>query len=276
MANSAYSYADILAGRGSWKYESPASDSTGVEQMQRELNSIGYACGVDGYFGRETERAVTDFQRNIRGLSVDSIVGTNTLKVLNSVKGVKYFNDHGKPIPASDWTVAKIKGYTPRNVLSRVIYAEDTGNTLGQQGVACVIKNRAGTTTYRDTSVSNPYVGVVVKTDQYSTVDGINDENACVPMRGDFNATGYINALWRSAVDLAEKVVNGQSIPYPTGNAVSGKAVQKNAYCAITTGHYRQVGKIKYFGYVDEGKAMAQVLTFESDFSGSANVFFLT
>ncbi|MBQ4074504.1 MAG: peptidoglycan-binding protein [Clostridia bacterium] len=53
-----------------------------VERLQRELKNQGYYNGAtDGYFGEGTENAVKSFQR-VKGLEVDGIAGTATLRRL--------------------------------------------------------------------------------------------------------------------------------------------------------------------------------------------------
>ena len=57
-----------------------------VKEMQRILERLGYdlgACGVDGDFGRMTEKAVKAFQKD-HGLVVDGVVGLNTWKALTN------------------------------------------------------------------------------------------------------------------------------------------------------------------------------------------------
>lgn len=51
-------------------------------QMQNKLNELGYKCGkADGIIGRNTKAAIKDFQKD-KGLVVDGIVGSKTLKAL--------------------------------------------------------------------------------------------------------------------------------------------------------------------------------------------------
>ena len=57
-----------------------------VKEMQRILERLGYdlgSCGVDGDFGRMTEKAVKVFQKD-HGLVVDGVVGLNTWKALTN------------------------------------------------------------------------------------------------------------------------------------------------------------------------------------------------
>ena len=63
------------------KYGTRGSD---VKKLQSTLNSLGYHAGsADGIFGRNTKKAVMNFQRD-HGLSIDGIVGPATLTTINS------------------------------------------------------------------------------------------------------------------------------------------------------------------------------------------------
>jgi hypothetical protein len=55
-----------------------------VQQLQTQLVRLGYQIGVDGYFGRGTEGAVTQFQQ-AQGLPPDGIAGPATLERLGQV-----------------------------------------------------------------------------------------------------------------------------------------------------------------------------------------------
>jgi hypothetical protein len=52
-----------------------------VEEVQQLLGTHGFAVGVDGDFGPQTETAVEDFQAQM-GLEVDGIVGPDTIAAL--------------------------------------------------------------------------------------------------------------------------------------------------------------------------------------------------
>lgn len=54
-----------------------------VEQMQSRLYELGYIESVTGYFGTDTQAAVERFQE-LNGLSVDGMVGTQTMEMLYS------------------------------------------------------------------------------------------------------------------------------------------------------------------------------------------------
>ena len=54
-----------------------------VAQLQQRLLDMGFDCGrVDGIFGKDTEAALKEFQRNV-GLSVDGTCGPATFKALD-------------------------------------------------------------------------------------------------------------------------------------------------------------------------------------------------
>lgn len=56
-----------------------------VAELQRRLGSLGFDPGrVDGIFGRSTDRALLDFQRNV-GLVSDAICGPSTLAALGRI-----------------------------------------------------------------------------------------------------------------------------------------------------------------------------------------------
>lgn len=57
-----------------------------VKFLQKLLKKAGYNIKVDGIFGRQTFRAVIDFQKK-HGLAVDGIVGINTWTKLMQVTG---------------------------------------------------------------------------------------------------------------------------------------------------------------------------------------------
>lgn len=71
------------------------SRGSSVEQLQNNLNKLGYNCGnADGIFGQGTYNAVVSFQRN-NELGVDGIVGNGTWnKILSNLQDRKF-----KPLP---------------------------------------------------------------------------------------------------------------------------------------------------------------------------------
>lgn len=57
------------------------SGGDSVTQLQEQLNKLGYDIGVDGKFGPQTEKAVTNLQSAF-GYDVDGIVGPATEKLI--------------------------------------------------------------------------------------------------------------------------------------------------------------------------------------------------
>lgn len=54
-----------------------------VKKLQEKLNSLGYYCGIpDGKFGKNTQRALINLQKNY-GLGSDGIFGSKTRNILN-------------------------------------------------------------------------------------------------------------------------------------------------------------------------------------------------
>jgi len=67
---------------------SPFFRGDDVRELQRRLNTLGFNCGTaDGVFGRMTDRAVRDFQKNV-GLPADGIAGEATLGAMGKLKNI--------------------------------------------------------------------------------------------------------------------------------------------------------------------------------------------
>ena len=105
------------------------SRSEEVRSIQQALTNRGYDTGgIDGIFGTKTKNAVTAFQR-ANGLTVDGIVGAQTLRALGITGG----------------NSGSYGGYSSSdfNLLARIISAEARGETyLGQVAVGAVVLNR--------------------------------------------------------------------------------------------------------------------------------------
>ena len=66
--------------------KSPNLRGDDVLDLQHRLNELGFEVGKeDGIFGRRTQTAVVDFQRNV-GEGADGIVGLGTVRALERVK----------------------------------------------------------------------------------------------------------------------------------------------------------------------------------------------
>lgn len=89
-----------------------------VSTLQKKLNENGYHLAVDGEFGKETRKAVKDYQKK-HGLVVDGIVGKNTWSSLLTAPSAHKGSTTGKEVlsgvsdETSDRLAALEKGYDP-------------------------------------------------------------------------------------------------------------------------------------------------------------------
>jgi len=116
---------DRLLGKGSKGPE--------VIELQKQLVQLGYVIGAtDGKYGSKTEAAIRRFQKD-RGLRVDGLAGTNTIKELKRLTG-QSTNSTGKAVGNKN---------VDTNLLARCVNAEARGEPyVGQVAVAAVILNR--------------------------------------------------------------------------------------------------------------------------------------
>ncbi len=249
MANSSYTYTQVLNGTGKFQMETNGAYSGGVKILQQRLNSIGYDISADGYFGSGTEKAVKAFQTECSLVPVDGIAGKGTLTKLEQVHVSKYFNTYGYPLTSTDWGRDNILNgnFDDIDLLARVIYAENTSDQDDQKGVAIVIRNRknAGESGgYMEKSSAFPdasvWARVVAKHTgsagvQYGTTNA-SCKNAYAPQRGytgdDDNSDGVADA-WANAVDLATKLKNGTTITV-RGYKVNGLTVDTSTLVSVT------------------------------------------
>lgn len=249
MANSSYTYTQVLNGTGKFQMETNGAYSGGVKILQQRLNSIGYDISADGYFGSGTEKAVKAFQTECSLVPVDGIAGKGTLTKLERVRVSKYFNTYGYPLTSTDWGRDNILNgnFDDIDLLARVIYAENTSDQDDQKGVAIVIRNRknAGESGgYMEKSSAFPdasvWARVVAKHTgsagvQYGTTNA-SCKNAYASQRGytgdDDNSDGVADA-WANAVDLATKLKNGTTITV-RGYKVNGLTVDTSTLVSVT------------------------------------------
>ena len=104
-----------------------------VTAIQRKLSERGYYfAGIDGIYGKSTENAVINFQKD-NGLRIDGIAGSETLKALG-VEGGGSYN-------SADY-----------QLLARIISAEARGEPyIGQVAVGAVVLNRVEHPSFPDT-----------------------------------------------------------------------------------------------------------------------------
>lgn len=286
MANSSYTYTQVLNGTGKFQMETNGAYSGGVKILQQRLNSIGYDISADGYFGSGTEKAVKAFQTECSLVPVDGIAGKGTLTKLEQVRVSKYFNTYGYPLTSTDWGRDNILNgnFDDIDLLARVIYAENTSDQDDQKGVAIVIRNRknAGESGgYMEKSSAFPdasvWARVVAKHTgsagvQYGTTNA-SCKNAYAPQRGytgdDDNSDGVADA-WANAVDLATKLKNGTTITV-RGYKVNGLTVDTSTLVSVTN-QKNQISSTHYKNKYNAGdKFSGTVISTAKTLSG--NVF---
>ncbi len=95
-----------------------------VGVLQRALNTLGFSCGApDSIFGRFTERAVREFQRNC-GQPADGIVGPETVRSVHGLRHVWEGKDASVPAAA---TAAPARSIEPLLRNDVWVSAEDPG-----------------------------------------------------------------------------------------------------------------------------------------------------
>ncbi len=104
-----------------------------VSAIQRALSERGYYyAGVDGIYGKSTENAVIEFQKD-NGLRIDGIAGSETLNALGVTAEGSY--------NSADY-----------QLLARIISAEARGEPyIGQVAVGAVVLNRIEHPSFPDT-----------------------------------------------------------------------------------------------------------------------------
>ncbi len=156
-----------------------------VTQIQQRLSQLGYDPGkADGIFGDRTLAAVKAFQRDY-GLTVDGIVGKNTLAALG--------------ITGGGGSGGGYSGYSDSDIqlLASIISAESRGEPYtGQVAVGAVILNRIA-----HPSFPNTLAGVIYQNGAFSCL-----------------TDGGINApVADSAYQAAREAIGGSD---PTGGAI--------------------------------------------------------
>ena len=125
-----------------------------VSAIQRKLSELGYYfAGIDGIYGKTTENAVLQFQKD-NGLIIDGISGSETLNAL----GIESEGSYN----SADY-----------QLLARLISAEARGEPyIGQVAVGAVVLNRMEHPSFPDTMA-----GVIYQKGAFSCLyDGQFDE----------------------------------------------------------------------------------------------------
>ncbi len=267
MANSDYTFTQVLNGAGSYSVNGDTGYSAGVETMQTYLKNIGYTITPDGRFGTGTKAAVTEFQREL-GITQDGVAGQATIVRINTVRSSTYWTSYGARLEDSAWGRTNILAgrFADIDLLARIIYAEDNKYTNAQGGIAIVIKKRSGSSSYYESPVTYPsasiWARVVAKSGQYSTTSA-GTTNAQKPTRGynGTSATGFVDSYWKNAVDIATKLVNGTTFTV-TGYTVSGLTISSTTTSlssTTTANYYNQVAYSLYKTWYNGGHISSTV-----------------
>lgn len=274
MANSDYTWNDILNGYGTLSINGGTAYSSGVYTLQTYLSNIGYSITADGQFGNNTQNAVIGFQHEL-GITEDGVVGQATATRLNTVKSIGYYTAYGSRLTSSQWGRSQILAGNFDNIdlIARIIFAEVTDNTEGQKGVGIVIKKRhsSNSSQYWESASSYPnaskWARVIGKSGQYATTSS-SCTNAKTPRRGlgGYASNNYVDPKWKNAVDTAMKMVNGYSFS-ATGYKVSGTTRTDTTITVshdTTVAYYNQVAWSKYVSDYNAGliNSSVQPVTF--------------
>lgn len=259
MANSDYTFSQVLAGTGYFSRSGDTGFSQGVKDMQQYLKNIGYDIDVDGRFGPGCEACVKEFQGEL-GVTQDGSAGPGTILRLNTVRSSTYYTKYGHRLESSEWGYDNIlngkfdaNNDTKIDMLARIIYAEHTNNTDDQKGTAIVIKNRTKNSGYYESGYPNTSIWARVvgmkNPIQYASASA-STTNARKPLRGYLGDedTGFVDPGWKNAVDCAKALIEGKSISV-TGYVVNGKTVSSTR--AAVSNQLNQVGWDHYCSWVD-------------------------
>lgn len=263
MANSDYTWNDILNGNGTLSINGGTAYSSGVYTLQTYLRNIGYSITADGQFGNNTKNAVMGFQYEL-DITQDGIVGQGTATRLNTVKSIGYYSVYGSRLTSSQWGRNNILAGNFDNIdlVSRIIFAEVNNNIEGQKGVGIVIKKRhsSNSSIYWESASTYPnaskWARVIGKNGQYGTTS-TSCTDAKTPRRGvqGYASNNYVDPMWKNAVDTAMNMVNGYSFS-ATGYKVNG-TTRTNTTITIpsntSVAYYNQVAWSKYVSDYNAG-----------------------
>ncbi len=175
-----------------------------VSAIQRKLSEKGYYyAGIDGIYGKSTENAVIEFQKD-NGLRIDGIAGSETLDALGVTEEGSY--------NSADY-----------QLLARIISAEARGEPyIGQVAVGAVVLNRIEHPSFPDT-----LAGVVYQKGAFSCLDD-----------GQFN-----EPISESAYAAARDALNGMdpsdgAIYYFNPNTATNKWIWSRPHI-VTIGSHR-------------------------------------
>lgn len=283
MANSSYTFAQVVSGTGFFSKSQDTGYAVGVRDLQTYLRNIGYTISdANGRFQSGTEAAVKSFQTEL-GITSDGSAGPATCLRLNTVRTSEYFNKYGKPKASSEWGRFNILAgnYEDVDLLARIIMAESGyGNLDDEAGVAIVLRNRYDSSNSDYWEDPNEYPNAskfarVVGNGHYGSANNEDTTDAITPRRGYYGSQtqGFIDPSWKNAVELAKKIVNATTISV-TGYKVSGTTIQSGTLSVNSANNKRYLNQVSWSHYASEcnnGNVDTSItpLTFSSSRSGN-------
>jgi peptidoglycan hydrolase-like protein with peptidoglycan-binding domain len=208
MANSSYTYDDIMGGSGNY-FQQDTSFSPSVRRMQTKLNRLGYNPETaDGYFGTNTLTAVKAFQK-AQSLTQDGYAGQATLTTLNTLSPDSETENYGRELTHTQLT----GGYSNSSItaveaVARCIFGEDTIYADGQRALAKEINNRRISPRSFIDSGKSGFKGVVYSANQYAVMTGSSSDTTS--SRG----PNQYSTSWATCVSIAKPLsTTAQSLP---------------------------------------------------------------
>ena len=127
-----------------------------VEQLQRELNVLGYGLTVDGRFGPKTRDAVVAFETR-RGLEADGVVDAATLAALNAAAAERRARDDkvvtaqraATPIAGAGAAVTATAVISTSVDMAKDVKSLDDGTVVGLCLVLAVVVAACGAVIWR-------------------------------------------------------------------------------------------------------------------------------
>ena len=218
-----------------------------VVALQKDLKRLGhFSCSVTGYFGEKTQAAVRDFQRT-NGLTVDGIVGKNTINIIQSVL------KNSSSLAANDayYTKSWFEGGNKVFDIGKVanVYDIDTGKSFNVKRTFGYNHADCETLTKEDTRIMKEIYGGNWSWERRAiilTVDGVKipASMAGMPHAGVDSAPSCAYVSWRSG-----GFGPGQNLDSIKGNGMDGHfdihLLNSRTHCSnsINPAHQKMIQK---------------------------------
>lgn len=161
------------------------SKGDNVKVVQQALANAGFSPGAtDGDYGRKTEAAVKAFQK-AKGLTVDGVVGQQTVAALGLAMPSAEAKDVPKPAEVKAAVQAAVQEVTPATAPAAAAAAQKAADAVAQQGgdskqVAAAAK-AAVAVVEQGGSQQDAVDAGVAKANGFNFVDWLKQERAGIP-----------------------------------------------------------------------------------------------